>query len=106
MEQGKKFDANKAPWHLLPGDALDEVVHVLRHGEAKYGERNWEAGMAWHRVFAAAMRHAWAWWRGQDHDPESGLHHLAHACCCLLFALAYAKRGVGTDDRPVGGRLE
>lgn len=103
---GKKFDDGKLPWHLLPGDAIEEVVRVLQYGQMKYGARNWEAGMAWSRLFSAAMRHTWAWWRGQDYDQETGVHHLAHAACCILFVLAYHLRGkVGEDDRPNGGRI-
>jgi len=88
------------PWHLLPGDALEEIVQVLEFGSIKYSARNWEKGMAWHRPFAALMRHMWAWWRGENADRETGLSHLAHAGCCILFLLAFELRKVGTDDRP------
>lgn len=71
-------------------------------GAEKYGERNWERGIAWSRVFAAALRHLWAWWRGENADPETGLPHLAHAACNLLFLLAYHRRQIGPDDRPAG----
>lgn len=98
---GVKFDNDKLPWHLLPGDALDEIARVLKHGALKYGERNWEQGMAWHRPFSAAMRHLWAYWRGEDYDQETGCLHLAHAACCVLFMLGYQLRGIGVDDRPV-----
>jgi len=64
------------------------------------GERNWERGMGWGRVFGAAMRHLWAWWAGEDKDPETGLSHLAHALCCVMFLATYERRGVGHDDRP------
>jgi hypothetical protein len=56
--------------------------------------------MAWHRPFSAAMRHLWAWWKGEQADPETGLPHLAHAACCLMFLMAYEKRRIGEDDRP------
>lgn len=56
--------------------------------------------MAWSRLYAALLRHLWAWWRGQDRDPETGLSHLAHVCCCALFLLSYHLRKAGTDDRP------
>lgn len=65
------------------------------------GERNWELGMAWGRLLAAALRHLSAWARGQDTDTESGLPHLAHAACCVLMLLALTRRRVGTDDRAV-----
>lgn len=98
--EGKKFDEAKLPWHLLPGDAVEEIVKVLDFGAKKYSERNWEQGMSWNRPFAALMRHMWAWWRREEADPETGLSHLAHAGCCILFLLAYEKRTIGKDNRP------
>lgn len=98
--EGRKDDQGKLPLELLPTDALEAVAEVLRVGRDKYGARNWEAGMAWSRLYAAALRHLWAWWRGQDGDPETGLSHLAHVCCCALFLLAYHLRRHGADDRP------
>lgn len=100
--EGRKDDGGKMPWHLLPPDAVEQIVAVLKFGATKYGDRNWEKGMAWSRPFAALMRHMWAWWRGEDRDPETGLSHLAHAGCCILFLLAYEKRNTGKDDRPHG----
>ena len=99
-EEGRKDDGGKAPWHLLPPDALNQIVQVLEFGARKYGDRNWERGMNWSRPFSALMRHMWAWWRGEDRDPETGLSHLAHAGCCLLFLLTYQGRATGKDDRP------
>jgi hypothetical protein len=37
------------------------------------------------RYFDAMQRHVWAWRRGESLDPETGMHHLAHAACCLFF---------------------
>jgi hypothetical protein len=79
---------------------MEEVLKVLSYGANKYSERNWEKGMDWSRAFSAMMRHMWAWWAGEDHDGETGLSHLAHAACCVLFLLAYSKRFDGYDDRP------
>jgi len=98
--EGRKDDTGKLPWHLLPGDALEEIVKVLQFGANKYAERNWEAGMKWSRPFAALMRHMWAWWKGEQLDKETGLSHLAHAGCCILFLLAYSVRNKQGDDRP------
>lgn len=64
------------------------------------GARNWEKGIAYSRVFAALMRHMWAWWRGEDKDAETGLSHLWHAGCCISFLIAFEQRGIGPDDRP------
>lgn len=98
--EGRKDDQGKAPWGLLPFDAVGQIVEVLRIGAQKYSPRNWEAGMDWNRPFDACLRHLTAWWGGEDKDPETGLPHLAHAGCCVLFLLAYSRRGVGKDNRP------
>jgi len=102
--EGRKDDQGKLPWHLLPPDAIDEILKVLEFGAGKYGERNWEKGMAWSRPFSALMRHMWAWWRGEQVDPETGITHLAHAGCCIIFMLSYERRAIGCDDRP-GAKL-
>lgn len=97
---GLKFDDGKLPWHLVPGDAMEEILYILQFGAAKYAERNWEKGMNWSRCFSATMRHMWKWWMGEHVDPETGRSHLAHAGCCILFLIAYEIRKVGKDDRP------
>lgn len=100
-KEGVKLDDGKARWDLLPFDALDDVAVVLKYGADKYAARNWEKGLAWGRLLAAALRHLAAWGRGQNNDPESGLPHLSHAACCVLMLLALSRRGVGADDRQV-----
>lgn len=100
MTEGRKDDGGKAPWHLMPWDALMAIVKVLAFGAQKYGQRNWEQGMDWSRCFAASQRHLVAWWSGEGTDPETGYSHLWHAGCCVLFLIAFEIRGVGKDDRP------
>jgi hypothetical protein len=101
--EGRKDDGEKPRYDLIPPEAVDGLARVLTFGAAKYAPRNWELGMSWGRVFAAAMRHLWAWWRGEAKDPETGMSHLWHAQCCLAFLIAYEARQTGTDDRPGGG---
>jgi hypothetical protein len=102
-EAALNYDGGKLRYDLIPADALDELAKVYTAGAEKYADRNWEAGMSWSRAFGSLMRHAWAWMRGEDIDSESGLPHMAHAAFRCLQLLAYAKRGVGGDDRPGGG---
>ncbi len=98
--EGQKFDTDKLRYELLPPELLEETARVLTFGAAKYADRNWELGMMWSRPFSALMRHMWAWWRGENTDPETGYSHLAHAACCIAFLVAYERRGSGTDNRP------
>lgn len=86
--EGRKDDAGKPPWDLLPWRATEEVVRVLEFGARKYAPDNWrKVPDSRRRYFAAAMRHLLAWWGGERNDPETNLHHLAHAECCLKFIL-------------------
>lgn len=97
---GLKFDGGKPTFHLMPDDAIAEIHKVLEFGAQKYAPRNWERGMAWCRLWNAALRHLWAWARREGTDPETGISHLAHAGCCILFLISYELRKVGEDDRP------
>lgn len=96
---GQKHDQDKLRYDLIPPEMLEEVALVLTYGAVKYSSRNWEKGMLWSRPFGALMRHMWAWWGGEDNDPETGYSHLSHALCCIVFLTAYRRRGAGIDDR-------
>ncbi|NBT07022.1 MAG: hypothetical protein EBS54_10085, partial [Betaproteobacteria bacterium] len=82
-----KFDSDKLPVNLLSSEALLQTAAVMKFGADKYSEHNWRSGFAWSRPLAAAMRHIMAFNDGEDKDPESGLSHLAHAACCIMFLL-------------------
>jgi hypothetical protein len=97
--EGNKFDKEKVRYDLLPLDALEEIGKVFTMGSKKYGDRNWEKGMSWGRLFAAALRHLFAFWMGEDYDKESGLFHTSHAAWNVIALLMYQKRKVGIDDR-------
>ena len=85
---GRKYDGEKLRWDLLPWEPTEEVVKVLTFGAKKYAPNNWKyvPGRRW-RYIGAAYRHLKAWICGEKLDVETGLHHLAHAACCLLFLL-------------------
>jgi hypothetical protein len=102
MSEGRKDDSSKARYDLIPPELLEATAQVLTFGAAKYNARNWEQGMAWGRPFGALMRHMWAWWRGEEKDPETGMSHLWHAACCIAFLIAYEQRCIGDDDRYKG----
>lgn len=95
-----KKDAGKLRLDLIPVDAMEELSKVYAFGAQKYAEHSWEGGMKLSRVYAALLRHLFAWWRGEDRDPESGLSHLAHVTWNAVALLTYTLRGTrNVDDR-------
>lgn len=96
---GLKFDHDKVPMNLLSTIWLAEVSRVLKFGCEKYGAHNWRNGIGQSRLMAAAMRHITSYNDGEDNDHETGLSHLAHASCCMMFAFELAKTMPHTDDR-------
>ena len=97
---GRKFDVDKNRWDLLPWNAVAEIVKVLTFGARKYAPNNWRyVPEARDRYFSALHRHMQAWWDGEKFDPETGLPHLAHAGCCLLFLLSLEKTNPGFNNK-------
>lgn len=96
---GIKHDAGKADIALLPPEALVAIAEVFTFGAKKYAADNWRGGFSYRRVVSALLRHLYAWLRGEDNDPESGLSHIAHAGCNVMFLLTFIITKTGTDDR-------
>lgn len=98
--EAMKYDGEKVRLDLLPVQPIIEIGKVLTYGAKKYSERNWEKGLAWSRCYGAALRHLLAWQSGETNDPETGLNHLAHAACEILFLLEFSRTHPELDDRP------
>lgn len=86
---GRKFDGGKRQYGLVPPISFGQYVDVLTYGAQKYEPDNWRrVPNAVERYFDAAMRHMWDGYKaGEQLDPESKKHHLAHAMCCLSFII-------------------
>ncbi len=97
-----KHDGGKPPLELLDYPALAETAQVLGFGRAKYSEDGWRDegnyGLASKRPLAAALRHIYQYLNGEQNDDESGLNHLGHAMCEVMFALAADLRGKSDVD--------
>jgi hypothetical protein len=94
------YDDGKPPLARLPLRALRQVALVQLYGAHKYDEfDNYRKGMETSRNASCAMRHIADHMDGQDMDPESGLPHLAHAACRILFMLENIAQGTAIDDR-------
>lgn len=95
-----KYDKAKIDFSLLPFAPLRQIASVLMHGAKKYGRDNWKKGLEYSRLFSACQRHLIAWWEDyEDIDQDSGLPHLAHAICNLLFLLEGELKNKGIDNR-------
>lgn len=96
---GQKGDK---PEHMgdLDPEALLVLATVAGIGASKYSPHNFLRGYAWSLSFNAMMRHAFAFWAGEDLDPETGQPHVAHAAWHGLALTSFLVRQIGTDDRP------
>lgn len=87
-EEGRKYDAGKPEYGLIPLKALEEMTKVLTVGAKKYSPGNWAyVDDAQNRYYDALFRHLVSWKSGEKNDPETGLNHLAHAACCVYFIM-------------------
>lgn len=97
---GVKFDNEKIRPELFPPEAFEALCDLYAKGAKKYGDRNWELGMSWSRLFGALMRHAWAWFRRESYDPELQTNHMLNVAWNAIGLYVYETRKIGTDDRP------
>jgi len=99
VSAGVKHDAEKPPLDLIPPEALFDEAMAWNFGAKKYGRYNFRAGIAYTRLLAALLRHAYALVKGEDNDPESGLPHEAHIRCCAGMLAVMKKTRKDLDDR-------
>ena len=97
-----RYSSKKLPWRLLPWDAMTEVVKVYAWGCLKYDARNWEKGLSFDETYDSMMRHAKAWYLGEERNKDDGnVYHLAQVVWNALALLAFTLRGQKElDDRP------
>jgi len=96
---GVKHDEGKNRLDLIPIEPLLEVGKVLTVGAKKYGDYNWKKGILHSRLFAAVLRHIFAYRGGENNAPDTGLDHRAHAIAGLMFTMDMP---AGWDDRTEG----
>ena len=98
---GGEKGSKPARYDLLPAVPLEMLARLYGKGAEKYAAHNWARGYDWSLSFAALQRHAWAFWSGEDTDPEMGLPHMTavafHAFALVHFATH--DRYAAFDDR-------
>lgn len=129
MEEGRRYNNGKLEWNLIDFKQLEDQVRVLMYGAHKYtiyegpegpikgseistqeaaslpvlssGKDNWKGGLSLRDCADSMLRHYFAFMSGEDNDPESGLPHLGHIGCNLMFMTYIMKNQPGRDDRPI-----
>lgn len=97
--KGLKYDQGKPRPELIPALSILEISKVLAFGAKKYEEWNWTEDLTYSRISGACLRHLFYWLSGEDKDKETGISHLAHAGCCVLFLLHLEQTRKDLDDR-------
>jgi len=106
LESGVKTDNNKPSMSLIDPDFLVGLAKVLDFGKEKYAAHNWRGGIKFSRLISAAYRHLGEINRGEDLDSESGLLHVYHLACCVMFLSWMMDNRNDLDDRWKGNNLE
>ncbi len=100
-EAGAKLDAGKNRMGLVLcgfARALQEVGAVGTYGANKYTDNGWiEVPDGERRYTDAMLRHLMREATGEVHDPDTGLHHAAHAAWNALARLDIALRRTEHD---------
>ena len=92
---------SKAPMSTVSAAVLMEVGVAMLEGASKYGRHNYRAaGVRASVYYDALMRHAMAWWEGEDLDPDSGMSHITKAIATLVVLRDAMLQDKFTDDRP------
>lgn len=97
---------NKVQIQRVPVALLVACEQAMTEGRLKYGEQSWRtSGEKVSNLIGGLIRHAFAFWDGEDLDPESatGKTHLAGMVANLAILLDAEACGTLTDDRPKGG---
>jgi hypothetical protein len=85
----------------VPANVLAELGVAMLEGAAKYGRHNYRAvGVRASVYYDAALRHLFAWWEGEDIDPDSGVSHITKMLSTLVVLRDAMLNGKLEDDRP------
>ena len=103
---GTKNDMGKPPCELLSPVAMVGTAKVLAFGAHKYAPNNWRKGLSWGRVIGAIFRHLFAFMQGEDLDSETGLPHVDHLGCEVMFLQELYRTHKNLDDRHKLGSSE
>ena len=100
-----RYNDGKPRYSLIDIQSFEPMVRVLEYGIEKYstaecsGRDNWKKGLPVTEILDSALRHIDAILRGEDIDAESGLPHIGHLQCNIMFLAHTLKHHPHLDDR-------
>jgi hypothetical protein len=86
-------------FNLLPWPALAQVARLYAFGSTKYEPHNWQKGYDWSLSFDSLIRHAVAFWSGEELDPETQCSHMASVVFHALALMTFVDSHPELDDR-------
>jgi hypothetical protein len=92
-------NSGKPQLSYIDPEFLLGMAQVLTIGSKKYSPMNWAKGNYYTVPYDSAMRHIFAFMKGEEFDKESLEHHLYHAAVNLYFMWYYSKHYPELDDR-------
>jgi hypothetical protein len=96
---GAKREKLSSRYDLFPIEAISAYSRVAEFGAIKYEPWNWAKGLPRMQIAASLIRHLWAYMRGEDNDPESGLAHTDHILWNAVALVYHHDRGMEDDRR-------
>jgi len=88
-----KADEGKIMMSLIEPQFLKGTAKVLTIGGVKYEIDNWKNCDDIQRYKDALLRHIYDYLSGEKCDEESGVSHLYHASCNLMFLDYFDRKG-------------
>lgn len=89
------------PYDLVPFQEMTEsYVRVAEMGAKKYAPWNWTLGLSRVQLMCSMLRHIFAYLRGEECDPESGLCHADHILWNAVALVHNVYHGLEDDRRP------
>jgi hypothetical protein len=101
VDQALRYNKGKLKWSLVDWKSLEPMVRVLEMGAEKYAPYNWTKGMPVTEVSESLLRHMFAYLDGENTDPESGIEHLGHVMCNVMFLIHIMREKPEFDNRTI-----
>jgi hypothetical protein len=98
-----RLNAGKPRVDLIDPVSILEIGSVLAYGVAKYGhlKPDWRTGQPWSHMYGSLIRHAAAWWYGEDIDSDSGLPHVWMLGCNAMMIQSTVRLHPELDNRSI-----